>query len=281
MDSDAGDVANTSAVHNQLHLPSIPPSNQPQLQREAELLKIYTQHLGPLLDACDDSRQFTLCVPRLALQHPILRQGILAAASRYDSLRHCRESLEGTFYHSRCIELIIEALARDPGTYDSTVLAAVVISRTYEEMDDDQRHHHLSGTRNLLSQEAVARSVHDGGLAEAASWIHLRQSIYVSLVKGRPVDVPLRIYETVPVLRGDSAVANRAVYLFAKILEAFLNNYATERWAELENELATWEQSKPDAFRPIYQDEGDTEVEQMFPRIYMLSTVSGKPRLPL
>ncbi|POR34926.1 hypothetical protein TPAR_04854 [Tolypocladium paradoxum] len=271
-------------------------------RRESHLLRLYVSKLGPLSDACDDARHFTLSVPRLALREPMILNGVLALASRYDALCNDRRSdLESTYYHSRCIERLIEALARPPETYDSTVLTAVVIARLYEEIDNDAdtRYHHLRGTRNLLNQEAVARFASEGGLAEAASWIHLRQAIYVSLVRRQPVDIPLETFQAFTAFQrnDDTSQANRAVYIFAKILRAFFleapegqsgdkalaqdDLIHRDPWEKLEGELTTWYRSKPASFESLHHEEPNMEDGRPFPSIVMISTVAGKKRSPI
>lgn len=149
--------------------------------------------------------------------------GVLALASACDSSSSdATSNLESTYYHNRCIELLIEAFARPPETCDAKLLTAVVIARLYEEYNNetDFNYHHLSGTKNLLSHEAVARFVMQGGLAEAASWLHLRQAIYVYLVHKKPVDICLENFERSAVFQrtDDSAYTNRIVYFFAKLI---------------------------------------------------------------
>ncbi|KAF0643191.1 hypothetical protein FPSE5266_07859 [Fusarium pseudograminearum] len=129
-------------------------------EREAFLFMIYIYKCAPLSDACDDARHFELEVPRLALRQPMIMNGLLALASRYDS--RCMDTsndIESTFYHNKCIKLLIKAFAQPPETWDSTLLTAVVIARLYEENENetDSYYHHLSGTQNLLNHEAIAR----------------------------------------------------------------------------------------------------------------------------
>lgn len=133
------------------------------------------------------------------MTEPVLRYGILALASRYDALKDDNAiDLESTFYHNRCLDLLIRALAQPPETYNPIILAAAVISRQYEELDvdNDIQQHHLSGTKNLLCHEAVARFAGSCDVAEAASWVHLRQAIYVCIVASQQMEIPLKTFET-------------------------------------------------------------------------------------
>ncbi|KAM0283976.1 hypothetical protein ACHAQH_002171 [Verticillium albo-atrum] len=125
-------------------------------------------------DSCDDARHFTIHVPRLALQEPMILNGILALASLRDELsRDSTYDLESTYYHGRSIGFLIEAFTKPPTI---ELLVDVVLARLYEEYDNetDAYFHHLSGTHNLLNHTAIAGFVTEGGFAEAASWVHLR-----------------------------------------------------------------------------------------------------------
>ncbi|KAM5353487.1 hypothetical protein ACJ41O_000137 [Fusarium nematophilum] len=217
--------------------------------------------LGFLLrsDACDDARHFTLEVPRLAFQEPMIMNGVLALASRYDArCNNTNSDLESTYYHSRCIELLIEAFARPPETWDSKLLTTVVIARLYEEYDNeaDSYYHHLSGTRNLLNHEAVARE---------------------------PVEICLENFERSTVFRrgDDSAYANRAVYIFAKMMKLLFPLDAAGAaqegtpgpWEMIEMEVKRWYEMKPHSFRPIYYKAADVQNDRPFPMICIAASV--------
>ncbi|ETS74145.1 hypothetical protein PFICI_14011 [Pestalotiopsis fici W106-1] len=256
--------------------------------REAFLLRLYMLKLAPSVDACDESRHFTLIVPRLALEEPMILNGLLALASKYDALSNGRVSdLETTRYHGRCIELLIKAFDRPPSTYDAVLLVAVVISRLYEEYDNDidVEYHHLRGARSLIDHESVARSAVQGGLAEAASWVHLRQAIYVSLTMQRPLEMSLNIFESVSMLRrlDDTACANRIVYIFAKILQCLCtpssrpqDNINASRYPQpdsmqlLRDELDTWFATKPVIFEPLFRAETTDTESDVFPPLWLL-----------
>ncbi|CAF3497032.1 unnamed protein product, partial [Fusarium graminearum] len=251
-------------------------------EREAFLFMIYIYKCAPLSDACDDARHFELEVPRLALRQPMIMNGLFALASRYDS--RCMDTsndIESTFYHNKCIKLLIEAFSQPPETWDSTLLTAVVIARLYEENDNetDSYYHHLSGTQNLLNHEAVARFVMQGGLAEAASWVHLRQVIYIYVVRRRPIEICLESFERSTVFRrcDDSAYANRAVYNFAKIMRLFLQvenlDSDQDEWQAAEMEVDRWYDAKPVSFQPVFHILADLSANRPFPTLYFIASV--------
>ncbi|KAF4414693.1 Transcription regulatory SNF2 [Fusarium acutatum] len=254
-------------------------------EREAFLFMTYIHKLAPLSDACDDARHFALEVPRLALHKPMIMNGLLALASRYDSrCTNTSNEIESTFYHNKCIKLLIEAFAQPPETWDSTLLTAVVIARLYEENDNetDSYYHHLSGTQNLLNHEVIARFVMQGGLAEAASWVHLRQAIYVYVVRREPLEICLENFERSTVFRrsDDSAYANRAVYNFAKLMRLFLPMESPDgglgKWEAVEREMQEWYNARPVSFKPIFHKVADISSDRPFPVICFAASVPGE-----
>lgn len=228
----------------------------------------------------------------------MILNGVLALASRYDARCSGNPSdIEATYYHSRSIELLIAAFKRPPDAWDSRLLTTVVIARLYEEYDneEDSHYHHLSGTHNLLNHEAVARFVTQGGLAEAASWVHLRQAIYVCLVRKEPVEICLENFERSTVFRrnDDSAYANRIVYVFAKMMKLLFPSDQAMRspghpegtiwdpWRLVELDTSRWHDNKPLSFKPIYYEAPDLKADKPFPVIYFALSVPGIFKLPV
>jgi hypothetical protein len=246
-------------------------------------------------DAIDDERHFAVTVSRLALEQEVLLNGILGLASRFDRLANGPTStgpdVESAFYHGRCIELLIDLLDQPADTYDATILAAVVLSRLYEENDTetDSLTYHLAGTSTLLGHEVISRLAAEGGLAEAACWVHLRQALYIAIVHRQHVNIPLRVYENLTAFRkvNDTSYANRVVYFFARILLHYFpqqpanaaagsSQSADDTWQLLQEELDSWFRMKPASFQPIYYEPPDVNGGEPFPRLWMPSTVASK-----
>lgn len=222
--------------------------------------------------------------------------GIFALASRFDTQGNDdtneKSDLESTYYHNRCIELLIEAFSQPPETWDSILLTAVVIMRLYEEYDNetDSHYHHLRGTRNLLNHDAIARFVTQGGLAEAASWVHLRQALYVFLVRRTPIEICLENFERSSTFRSndDTAHANRIVYLFAKVLKLFFpedgsgfRTSSSETWEELQNDVDVWFKEKPLSFQPLFYERADVAKGRPFPTLWMAADPGENTSVPL
>jgi len=126
--------------------------------------------------------------------------------------------------------------------------------------DDDIRCH-LFGTRKIL--DSVSAFAADGGLREAASWVSLRQHIYVSLTEQQPLGINLQNFrhssvflDGFPNTRNEDR-ANRIVFIFATILDyAFTPSQilAPERWHELGAEVLNWYTTKPWDFAPLWEN---------------------------
>lgn len=222
----------------------------------------------------------------------MLLNGILGLASRFDSLANAPQGavsdMESAFYHGRCIELLIDLLGKPTSTYDATLLAAVVLSRLYEENDTetDSLTYHLDGTSTLLGHEVITRLATEGGLAEAACWVHLRQAIYIAIVHRQHLSIPLGVYESLTAFRkvNDSSYANRVIYLFAQVVQQYFPEKPIDAqssppdgyWELLQRSLDAWFQTKPVSFEPIYYQASDAAAAEPIPRIWMASTVASK-----
>lgn len=143
---------------------------------------------------------------------------------------------------------------------------------------EDNRCHQLGSTRLLNS---IAKFSSSGGLGEAASWISLRQDIYLALVHQQPIGIRLENYlESKAFDKGDdSAWANLIVHLFAKVLALAFDtqqNGSAEKWQALETEIEEWNESKPDSFNPISFQDSSFDEENSISEIWMLSSFHGK-----
>lgn len=118
---------------------------------------------------------------------------------------------------------------------------------------------HLFGTRKIL--DSVSAFAADGGLREAASWVSLRQHIYVSLTQQQPLDINLQNFRHSAVFN-ESTIrnedwSNRIVFIFGTILDyAFAPNTtpAPERWHELRADVQNWFDSKPWDWAPMWSN---------------------------
>ena len=203
---------------------------------------------------------------------------ILAVCSRHQAILRNHEEHKASFYHGRCLRLVIKALSAPEPTYDDNLLTAVVLLRTYEELEQStDKYLHLHGMGRLLA--SIPTFANSGGLAEAACWLSLRQDVFVSVTNGQLPTLGLENYEWSSAFKfyDDGACANVIVLIFAKMLR---HHYAeTEQsddtWARLEAETNRWDDRRRILFQPVYSEDLDLNANRPFPVICMMNAFQG------
>ncbi|CRG92682.1 Mediator of RNA polymerase II transcription subunit 23 [Talaromyces islandicus] len=236
-------------------------------------------------DVCDPLCHFANEVPRRALDNPMVMYAILALASRHQAImtKTTDQEVEQNTYHSRCLELLIPALSRPENTYNDQLLITIVLLRQHEELENrkDTRYHLVASIKliNMISKFSSC-----GGLAEAASWLFLRQAIYASLVQREPWKLQLENYERSQafLFRDDSSYANVSVFQLARALRLVSRQSETrsllerQEWEALEEDVSRWKINSPSSFRPLRYREPDAERGRPFSEVCMISGTTGK-----
>lgn len=249
------------------------PSNTILTQREAVLMRNFTNNMALWADITDRGRHFETDVPRRALYHPTLRYAIFAFSSRHMN-RHRRgqESTEALEYYDKCLNLLIPTISNPENHVTEEVFAAVAILRQYEEMDSEDRRLHLTGTTRIVN------SMRDWGftpgLREASAWLCLRQDIYISMVQQSPLktDLDAFLQSDIYTRDDDMAYAARVVVIVARILTGTAVEAAESReriLKESRTELEEWYESRPQTFNPTWVGPGNGEGRRI-PEIWML-----------
>jgi hypothetical protein len=245
------------------------------LDRDAFLMQHFTQKLAPWMDCCDPARHFAQEVPRRALHTAVLLYAVLALSSRHLSLKTGGDTLEASFYHGRCLELVIGLLSNPATLYDDNLFATLVCMRMYEELDDrDDSFIHLQGIGRLL--HAIPTFAHSGGFAEAASWQALRQDIYVAIRNKTQPSFDLDTYGLSRAFefRDDSSCANVIILLFGRLLRLTYSPtqpIPPDVWKELEHHVQLWDTQRSRIFRPLFTREADVNGNQPFPIIRVIN----------
>lgn len=123
---------------------------------------------------------------------------------------------------------------------------------------------HLFGTTRILN--SIASFAADGGLRESASWISLRQHIYISLTSQRPLTINLTTFRDSQVFQtsDDESWANRIIFIFARILihvfRPGAERLSMETWEELNSEVSDWNLLKPWHFSPLFLEGSSTST---------------------
>ncbi|TKX23971.1 fungal specific transcription factor domain-containing protein 30 [Elsinoe australis] len=244
--------------------------------REALLLGSFANNMAKWADITDDNKHFEREVPLKALSEPVLRYAICAFSSRHLH-RHAEPSneTESIVYQDKCLSLLIPAISQAEHKINDVILTSVAILRQCEEMNDDDKLHHLTGTTHLLS--LMSTQPLNSGLSEAAAWLCLREDIYVSLTTQTPLrtDVAPFLHSATITHADDTGWACRAVLLLARLLTlAFSPSlpHQADHIRSLEKELEHWNLTKPDSFNPMWHvSRDDSGVGRGLPSLWMVA----------
>lgn len=139
---------------------------------------------------------------------------------------------------------------------------------------------HLLGSARILGMASTFAA--QGGLGEAASWVVLRQNLYVSLANTANLSMDLDLYRTSSSFLGshDGSFANRAVFLCSHVLSRTLCSerpLGLKEWQDLHDEARRWHESVPHTFRPYYTEDGSAGKASLFPTILLTRPAHGRP----
>jgi hypothetical protein len=253
---------------------SLSPTWPFRTSREANLFYHYIKHISPWIDVLDPAGYFGREIPRRAAFQPLIANAIYALSSLHQSLLEGRDDHESPHYVDESLQYLKQILEDPLGHADENLLAGVILLRSHEEMSDKDENVHLLGGKRLLN--SIASYAADGGFRESASWISLRQHIYISLTTQSPLGLNLSNYEhsSVFIDQSDEAWANRAVFLFARVLnyvfgsedEGPAGRHETPLFTELETEVEAWNMSKPWYFSALW-NQSEQERKGPWPEV--------------
>ncbi|KAJ6097018.1 hypothetical protein N7486_007764 [Penicillium sp. IBT 16267x] len=247
-----------------------------KVPREALLFHHYMEALAALLDITDVQRHFAVDVPELALSCPVLLYALMAFSARHLSRTSSFDSALADHYHHECVSLIIPMLDRKDLVADETLFAAAVILRAFEETNDSKMgaepERHLTGTSVFANAQLEFRTW--GGLGHAAFWVFVRQDIYMSLLKQRPLKVDLAGWEERLSfdlgfnVATDCTWANRMIWIVAEIVSfCFGDRLSYTNWEAARAKTERWNLTRPKSFDPILYIDRDEEAKRYFPEI--------------
>ncbi|KAJ6009107.1 hypothetical protein N7499_000939 [Penicillium canescens] len=264
---------------------------------EAFLLRYFVEELAKWFDLCDPERHFGLVVPQRARTCAPLLNAILSASARhFTTLLKGRQkemtvkfSLEQDLiiseeavldYHNRCIAHLRFLASEPDAIMDENLLAAVVILRFYEELDnpfafDSPTDAAVRGLQVFIEAQAT-QALSSKGLRSAAFWVGFRQEFHMAFSQQRSFHLPLGICESY--LSGDVApdhvLVNRLIVICAHIVQYCYDEQAQRssiRYEELVNLYHQWLKNRPASFLPIYSADPKKEKGGIFPRRWYLN----------
>jgi hypothetical protein len=113
-----------------------------------------------------------------------------------------------------------------------------------------------------------------GGIAEAACWLCLREDIYISLTTQTPIRTGLQCFLDSASIRrkDDQSWASLSILHLAFLLDrAFSEARDPSALAKSEAELAQWNEIKPTTYQPIHYQARSRQESRCFPEIWMLA----------
>lgn len=275
----------------------------------AILLRYFTDEVAARFDLCDPERHFTQVVPHRARSCSPLQHAILTTAARHlirlqryrnaagivEWQGHPLPELTETValaYHTACIKDLL-ALSMDPDQiHNDNLLAAAIILRTDEEMDAPLRENPedqevFLRMLNVYISAQVPHALPHGfgpddqtgtGLRQAAFWVALRQEVFTSFMKQRPLTFPLAHCDAFRSLSfaSDTVWADRLIIFCADVLEYCYGSpdmaaqVSPQRWHDLSTYQDSLHASLPASFDPLYTRFPDPDHGQIFPEIWYL-----------
>lgn len=207
------------------------------------------------------------------------------------------------YYHNECIKDLLR-LSMDPAQiHNENLLVAAVILRTDEEMDaplrddsDGDKEVFLQMMSIFLdAQVPAAVSPRVGptvssmllpgtdSLRQACFWVALRQEVFTSFMKQRPLNFPLSRCEALRSFSPaeDAVWADRLVIFCADVLQYCYGSSDTtspahhhadskERWHALKQYEAELCLVLPSSFEPVYYRAPNAQAGEIFPEIWYL-----------
>ena len=151
------------------------------------------------------------------------------------------------------------------------------------DFTDHDEKGHLAGISRMINLGSISPFVSDGGqhsgLRESASWVFLRQQIYISLKESEPLDIDLTKYQDSSSFQEstDESWTNRMVFNFASVLNFVFGkdeDQSIDAWTALNAEIEDWYSQKSWTFAPLIEiDTPSNDIEgspnRVWPYIFM------------
>ncbi|KAE8150391.1 hypothetical protein BDV25DRAFT_154504 [Aspergillus avenaceus] len=254
--------------------------------QEACLLRYFTEEISPWFDICDDRRHFQVVVPQRARHCAPLRNAIFAVSSCHIIRLPQYRTPRGLMYQGqalvdltnstpveymlKCIPALVDFHKIHDREYQENIMAAAVILRQYEEIEEEEEVDSSTGTRpvNLLAiiqaiiETTVSLPVHYS-LANAVFWIAIRQEIYYALARKRFPQM-----DPDEGKRCGASAANKLVAFAGDVTKWWLGDRSTSEWARLKGQLQLFTTTFKTEFVPILEKQADKSKGEIFPTVW-------------
>ncbi|KAF1934889.1 hypothetical protein EJ02DRAFT_428933 [Clathrospora elynae] len=262
--------------------------NIPLAEDELVLFQHYVNVIGPILDLCDPSEQFTATVPGLAVHNVGLMKSLLAVAARHMALMHepqlQQPNLDGqtpssnagnsvplaspliqlaTQYYYETLHYLSQNLLYPSYSKSREIIATSILISTYEMWDSGGQYSNGAWERHLRGIFWIQRAQNNNGeckdpLRRAAWWQWIRQDTWVAFREHRRVLTIWRPTKRLMDLSPDE-LALRIVYICGRCVDFAANerkydiNTRIEQGGKLLQALEDWYRALPASFQPIHR----------------------------
>ncbi|PMD53989.1 uncharacterized protein K444DRAFT_133250 [Hyaloscypha bicolor E] len=243
--------------------PRVERSRRIGLNSDLFYLDKYCHVIGPWFDLFDQEKNFSLVVPHLSLEHPLLQLSSLACASRQHHLTSSSSVDTTLTYYDDALQMLTASL-RDESTSSSAAVFASCLFLAHCEMigaSTQDWHLHISGTYSLIRTHGWhGRS---GELGQACFWIYCRMDLLSSLATGEQTRLDTSLWipnsPSLPEVWTIDTWANHAVFILAQVHNFLCKIRQTptfgpslfDEWQSLNNFIDSHEQNQPSIFRPL------------------------------
>ncbi|KAL6709807.1 hypothetical protein ACN47E_000592 [Coniothyrium glycines] len=259
---------------------SIPLNNE-----EFMLLQHFVDVIGPILDLCDVSKQFTTVIPGLAVRNVGLLKSLLAVSARHLALinepQMAQLSLNtsapivnagsnglagplmqvATHYYYETLHYLSKNLLYPSYSKSREIVSTSILISTYEMLDSSNSNG--AWERHLRGIFWIQRSQNNNGeckdpLRQAAWWQWLRQDTWVAFREGRRVLTIWRPTKRLMDLSPDE-LCLRIIYICGRCVDFAANekkydiSIRIDQGGRLLQALEDWHGALPSSFRAIHK----------------------------
>lgn len=151
--------------------------NIPMSEQELELFQHYVAVVGPILDLCDPTRQFSTSVPRLAVHNLGLLKSLFAVAARHLAALNLPSFSQSTGdsnivhplinvatqYYYETLHYLSQNLNQGSYSKSREIIATSLLISTYEMFDADGQYNNGAWERHLRGIFWIQRSQNNNG----------------------------------------------------------------------------------------------------------------------
>jgi hypothetical protein len=274
---------NPQPTHEQWNSPNNIPMNDVEFHHFSHFISV----IGPILDLCDPTKQFSTTVPKLAVHNAGVLKALLAVAARHQALliepqQHQPNMFAqtpgsnpetninpnphlqvATQYYYECLHYLSQNLLYPSYSKSQEIIATALLISTYEMFDAEGEYSSGAWERHLRGIFWIQRAQNNNGetidgLRRAAWWAWIRQDIWVAFREGRRVLTIWRPTRRLMDLSPDE-LCLRVVYICGRCVDFAANekkydiNTRIDQGVKLLQALEDWQRILPSSFQPIYR----------------------------